>query len=72
MRRNSAVTVSLWKDEAENFIDFGQPVFLINGGKINEFGGQKYISIVDITVVKRNPDLPETNSLRNWFNSGGR
>lgn len=51
---------------------FGQPIFLVHGGRINEFGGAKSISIGDNTIIKRNPDLPEGRSLREWFdNSGG-
>lgn len=61
----------MWNTEAENFNDFSQPVILVKGGKISEFGGGKSISLVGSTVIKRNPDLSEGHFLRGWFDNGG-
>lgn len=65
------MTLTLWNAEAENFNDFSQPVILVKGGKVGEFGGGKSISLVGSTVIKRNPDLSEGHFLRGWFDNGG-
>lgn len=68
---NAAVNVTLWGKDAEDFNDYGQPVLLIKGGKINEFNGGKSISLLGNSVLKRNPDMPDGHRLRGWFDNGG-
>lgn len=63
--------LTLWNQEAENFNDYSQPVLLIKGGRITEFGGGKFISTASSTVLKKNPDLQEGHYLRGWFDNGG-
>lgn len=68
---NASITVVLWGQDAEKFQDFGQPVLLVKGGRINEFNGGKTVSMVSSSVLKRNPDVVEGHRLRGWFNNGG-
>lgn len=63
--------MTLWNADAENFNDFGQPVLLVQGARVSEFGGGKSISFVGSTVLKHNPDLTEGHFLRGWFDNGG-
>lgn len=65
------MNLTLWNVEAENFNDYGQPVLLVKGGRVAEFGGGKSISMVGSTVLKKNPDLSEGHFLRGWFDNGG-
>lgn len=67
----ASVNLTLWGTEAENFQDFGQPVLLVKGARISEFGGGKSMSIVGSTVLKKNPDCSEGHFLRGWFDNGG-
>ncbi|XP_031632411.1 replication protein A 70 kDa DNA-binding subunit, partial [Contarinia nasturtii] len=68
---DASVNLTLWNVDAENFNDYGQPVLLVKGGRVSEFGGGKSISMVGSTVLKKNPDLPEGHFLRGWFDNGG-
>lgn len=68
---NASITVVLWGQDAEKFQDFGQPVLLIKGGRMNEFNGGKTLSMVSSSVLKRNPDLVDGHRLRGWFDNGG-
>lgn len=68
---DTSVNLTLWNAEAENFNDYSQPVLLVKGGRISEFGGGKSVSFVGSTVLKKNPDCPEGHYLRGWFDNGG-
>lgn len=63
--------MTLWGNDAENFSDFSQPVLLVKGGRIGEFGGGKSIGSLSSTVIKKNPDCSEGHYLRGWFDNGG-
>ena len=65
---DASINLTLWNADADNFNDYGQPVLLVKGGRIGEFGGGKSIAMVGSTVLKKNPDL---NFLRGWFDNGG-
>lgn len=67
----ASINLTLWNTEAENFNDYGQPVLLVKGARIAEFGGGKSLSIIGSTVLKRNPDCPDGHFLRGWFDNGG-
>ena len=68
---NSSISLTLWGDEALNFDSISQPVVLLKGARISEFGGGKSLGIVGSTVMKINPDLPLVHKLRGWFDNGG-
>ncbi|ALC46337.1 RpA-70 [Drosophila busckii] len=68
---NSAITLTLWGDEAVNFDGHVQPVLMVKNGRINEFNGGKSLSMGGGSRVKLNPDIPEAHKLRGWFDNGG-
>lgn len=68
---DASINLTLWNTDAETFNDFGQPVILIKGARIAEFGGGKSLSMASSTVLKKNPDLSEGHFLRGWFDNGG-
>ncbi|GLH01762.1 Replication protein A subunit [Gryllus bimaculatus] len=65
------INVTLWGSEAENFDVSKNPVIAVKGGRINEFGGSKSVSIAMSSVVQMNPDIPEAHRLRGWYDAGG-
>lgn len=68
---NASIVLTLWGDEAKNFDGYLQPVLLIKGARVSEFGGGKTLSTISSTVTKHNPDIPEGHRLRGWFDNGG-
>jgi replication factor A1 len=68
---NASVNLTMWGDEARNFDGAGQPVLLVKGARITEFGGGKSLGMISSTVIKMNPDIPEGHRLRGWFENGG-
>ena len=73
-----SVDLTLWGDLCnsdgriiEEMIDTHQfPVLAVKSGKVNEFSG-KTVGTISSTKLFINPNLPETQRLRNWFESGG-
>lgn len=68
---NSAISLTLWGDDAVNFDGHVQPVILVKGTRINEFNGGKSLSLGGGSIMKINPDIPEAHKLRGWFDNGG-
>lgn len=65
------IELTLWGGEAENFDGSSQPVVVVKGAKITEWGGGKTLTASMGSVLKINPDLPESHRLRGWFDNGG-
>lgn len=68
---DAAVTLTIWGDDAVNFDGHVQPVILVKGARVNEFNGGKSLSLGNGSVMKINPDIPESHKLRGWFDNGG-
>ncbi|KAK4876505.1 hypothetical protein RN001_009011 [Aquatica leii] len=68
---NCGVALTLWGNDAENFDGSLQPVIVIKGAKVGEFGGGKNISTVTLSIIKINPDILEAHSLKQWFVNEG-
>ncbi|XP_018574321.1 replication protein A 70 kDa DNA-binding subunit [Anoplophora glabripennis] len=68
---NTAVTLTLWGADAENFDGTNNPVVVIKCGRISEFGGGKSISSIGSTNIKINPDMKECYRIRGWYDSEG-
>lgn len=66
------VTLTLWGQDAENFDGAAHPIIFVKGGKINEFGGGKSISLTSGSTMKSNPDISEAHQLRGWYDNDGR
>lgn len=65
----ASITMTLWGDEAKNFDGSDQPVLLVKGAKVGEYGGGKTLG--GGNNIKLNPDVPEGHRLRGWFDNGG-
>lgn len=68
---NTAVSLTLWGDDAVNFNSFENPVVAIKGARVNEFGGGKSIALIASSVMKTNPKSEEAFKLSGWFSNGG-
>lgn len=68
---NTGITLTLWGSQAESFDVSRHPVIAVKGGRVNEFGGAKSVSIAMSSVLQMDPDHPEAHRLRGWFDSGG-
>uniref|UniRef100_A0A1D1YP03 Replication protein A subunit n=1 Tax=Anthurium amnicola TaxID=1678845 RepID=A0A1D1YP03_9ARAE len=74
-----SVDLTLWGDicnkegrELQEMLDSGCfPVLAVKAGKINDFSG-KTVGTISSTQLFINPDLPEAQSLRDWFDGGGK
>lgn len=74
-----SVDLTLWGDlcnsdgrKLEEMIHSGSsPVLAVKAGKVNDFSG-KTVGTISSTRLFINPDLPEAQSLRDWFNGGGK
>ncbi|XP_045536529.1 replication protein A 70 kDa DNA-binding subunit isoform X2 [Papilio machaon] len=66
-----AITLTLWGNEAEKFDGSTNPVIAAKGARLTEFNGSKSLSCLSSTMVRLNPDLPETHRLRGWYDNGG-
>lgn len=67
----TSITLTMWGEEAKSFEGFEQPVLLVKGARIGEFGGGKTLGIIGGSTVKMNPDVTEGHKLRGWFDNGG-
>lgn len=61
----------MWGTQAETFDGSDQPVIVLRNAKIGEFGGGKNLSVMQSTVLKINPDLPEAHRLKGWYDNDG-
>jgi len=68
---NTAVALTLWGSQAEEFDGSLQPVLAVRNGRINEFGGGKSVSLLQSSVLQINPDITEAHKLRGWFDNIG-
>ena len=68
---NSGISLTLWGTEAESFDGSSQPILVIKGARVKEFGGGKQLSTGVSSVMKYNPDIPEAHRLRGWFDNEG-
>ncbi|KAF5300828.1 hypothetical protein FQA39_LY10950 [Lamprigera yunnana] len=68
---NNGIALTLWGNDAETFDGSSQPVVVIKGAKVGEFGGGKNISTLNSSVIKINPDIPEAHRLRGWYDNEG-
>lgn len=55
------VCLTLWGKEAEDFDGFNNPILAIKGARVGEFNGGKNLSLINSSVLKKDPDLPEAH-----------
>nr|CAD7397032.1 unnamed protein product [Timema poppensis] len=68
---NTAVNVTLWGEQAEQFDGSLQPIVAIKGGRMTEFRGARSISPMTTSIVQVNPDIADAQRLRGWFDNFG-
>lgn len=44
---------------------------VIKGAKVGEFGGGKNLSCLASSLLKMNPDIPESFRIRGWYDQEG-
>jgi len=67
---NCSVSCTLWGKQAEEYDANDNPVILLKGAKLGDYGGRN-LSITSTTIMQINPDIPEAHKLRGWFDQGG-
>ncbi|KAI3443580.1 hypothetical protein Pfo_000245 [Paulownia fortunei] len=74
-----SVELTLWGDfcnregqQLQETVETGIfPILAVKAGKVNDFSG-KSISTISATQLFINPESPEANCLRDWFDQGGK
>ncbi|KAK4415741.1 Replication protein A DNA-binding subunit A [Sesamum alatum] len=74
-----SVELTLWGEfcnregqQLQEMVETGSfPILAIKAGKVNDFTG-KSISTISATQLFINPDCSESNSLKDWFEHGGK
>ncbi|CAG9818455.1 unnamed protein product [Phaedon cochleariae] len=67
----TAVALTLWGSEAESFDGTNNPVLVIKGARVTEFGGGKSLSTVSSSNIKVNPEMKECYRIRGWYDGEG-
>jgi len=67
---NFGINCTLWGKQAEDFDGSENPVIMLKGARIGDYGGRT-LSVAGSTVMQINPDIPEAHTLRGWFDQGG-
>lgn len=65
------VALTLWGQQAEDFLIGDCPIIAVKGARMNEFGGGRSVSVLNSSTMQINPDIPEAHRLRGWFDSVG-
>ncbi|CAL1689739.1 unnamed protein product [Lasius platythorax] len=65
------ICVTLWEKEAEDFDGSNNPILAIKGARVGEFNGGKNLSLINSSVLKKDPDLSEAHKLRRWYTATG-
>ncbi|XP_058813344.1 replication protein A 70 kDa DNA-binding subunit [Topomyia yanbarensis] len=68
---HAAVQLTLWGDDAQSFPSATNPVVLVKGARVTEFGGGKSLGLVGGSVMKLNPDIEAAHKVRGWYDNGG-
>ncbi|XP_029671382.1 replication protein A 70 kDa DNA-binding subunit-like [Formica exsecta] len=68
---NAMVCVTLWGKQAEDFDGSNNPIVAIKGARIGEFNGGKNLSLLNSSILEKDPDLPEAHKLRGWYTTVG-
>ncbi|XP_044271504.1 replication protein A 70 kDa DNA-binding subunit-like [Tribolium madens] len=67
----TSVALTLWGTQADSFDPTNNPVVVIKGAKVGEFGGGKNLSTLMSSQLKLNPDIQECHRIKGWFDSEG-
>ncbi|XP_035702781.1 replication protein A 70 kDa DNA-binding subunit isoform X2 [Folsomia candida] len=64
--KTKQINLTLWGKQAEDFRDDDNPVVAVKRVKVSDFNG-KSISCTMASTILLNPDLPEAQTLREWY-----
>lgn len=67
----TSIRLTLWGNQAQNFIHADSPVVGIKGVRVGDFGGKSLSTTFD-SFMQVNPDIPEAHTLRGWYDAGGK
>lgn len=70
-KTDRVVSLTLWGAEAEAFDGSKNPVLVIRGARVSDFGGRSLSTLSSSTLLV-NPDLKEAHELRGWFEHVGK
>jgi replication factor A1 len=59
----------MWGDDAINFNGDSHPAMLLKSVRVGEYGGGKTLGTISNTVIKLNPEIPEADQIRKWYDS---
>ncbi|KAG1461501.1 hypothetical protein G6F46_002012 [Rhizopus delemar] len=65
-----SVRLTLWDKTAEEFDSSDSPIVACRGLRVSDFNGRS-LSLSSAGTLKKNPDIPEAQRLRQWFNEKG-
>jgi len=51
----------LWGKQAEDFDGSNNPILAIKAARVGEFNGGKNLSLINSSVLEKDPDLPEAH-----------
>uniref|UniRef100_A0A1A9VPT4 Replication protein A subunit n=1 Tax=Glossina austeni TaxID=7395 RepID=A0A1A9VPT4_GLOAU len=68
---NAAIILTLWKEAAAKFDDRSHPVILLKGARVHELNGVIILKLAYNSNMITNPNIPEADKLRSWFDNGG-
>ncbi|KAM3586834.1 Replication factor A protein 1 [Umbelopsis sp. WA50703] len=64
------IKLTLWDRQAESFDSSNSPIIACKGCRVGDFGGRS-LSLLSSGTLKVNPNIPEANELRQWYNNVG-
>jgi replication factor A1 len=60
-----SVRLTLWDKTAEEFDSSDSPIVACRGLRVSDFNGRS-LSLSSAGTLKKNPDIPEAQRLRQW------
>jgi replication factor A1 len=67
----ASISLTLWRQEAEDFHPEGNPILAVRGVRVQDFMGAINLGVMAQTVLLLNPDIPEAYRLRSWYDARG-
>lgn len=64
------VRLTLWGNDAETFDGSSNPVLVVKGCRLSDWGGRS-LSVLVSSQICINPDIPEAHRLRGWYDTVG-
>jgi len=64
---NRNIDLTFWGDQANNFQGEVGSILALKSVKVNEYRGEKSLTVGNQTLLEFNPDIPESHSLAEWY-----